>query len=327
MGSSLPTNATAQDWGDDDTCGIPNPPVWYYPTGPLAFWHEATYSGGPPGSGGICTMYTENVQEYVNFADDNTSYWYLPVATNYSGNYGVWAFVPVVAATTTRATYEYWEYGHPQGKDHSYGLCAVDQASIFNAYARLCAATLGHTDQFYFCSDGSVGCGGFFRLVDATGEASLTTYVASDELDYCAQAGVTYGCSPMTAGLPYDYTSTVLSDTLSQNQTLSAGQSLTAVNAAYNLVMQSTGVLQIIGPSGVIWSRTSASNAYALMQSDGNFVIYGQGGHPAYWSTGTQGNTGAHIVMQCDGNLVVYRTNGTAAWNSGTQTGSQCIFE
>lgn len=55
----------------------------------------------------------------------------------------------------------------------------------------------------------------------------------------------------------------------------------------------------------------------AIMQTDGNFVVY-YNGHGALWSSGTNGNTGAYVVLQADGNLVVRRSNGTAAWASNT---------
>ena len=55
----------------------------------------------------------------------------------------------------------------------------------------------------------------------------------------------------------------------------------------------------------------------AIMQNDGNFVVY-QAGVGAIWASGTNGNWGARLVMQGDGNLVIYRTNGTAAWATMT---------
>jgi hypothetical protein len=55
----------------------------------------------------------------------------------------------------------------------------------------------------------------------------------------------------------------------------------------------------------------------AIMQSDGNFVVY-YNGHGALWSTGTNGNSGAYVVMQADGNLVVRRSDGVALWASNT---------
>jgi cell wall-associated NlpC family hydrolase len=59
---------------------------------------------------------------------------------------------------------------------------------------------------------------------------------------------------------------------------------------------------------------TSAHDNYvALMQPDGNFVMYGQS---ASWSSRTNGHPGAWVVMQGDGNLVVYSASGAALWSS-----------
>ncbi len=54
----------------------------------------------------------------------------------------------------------------------------------------------------------------------------------------------------------------------------------------------------------------------AAMQSDGNFVVYGDG--RALWSSGTGGNPRARLVLQDDGNLVLYAVGGQALWNSRT---------
>jgi cell wall-associated NlpC family hydrolase len=63
-------------------------------------------------------------------------------------------------------------------------------------------------------------------------------------------------------------------------------------------------------------SITSAHDNYvALMQTDGNFVMYGQS---ASWSSQTNGNPGAWANMQSDGNLVVYSAAGLALWSSHT---------
>ena len=63
-----------------------------------------------------------------------------------------------------------------------------------------------------------------------------------------------------------------------------------------------------------------SSNArYRLLyQSDGNVVLYDDGGNGAVWATGTGGVAGGHLLMQPDGNLVMYDAQGAARWASNT---------
>ncbi|MER6738870.1 hypothetical protein [Streptomyces puniciscabiei] len=64
------------------------------------------------------------------------------------------------------------------------------------------------------------------------------------------------------------------------------------------------------------------------MQTDGNLVARlktGSGTGQVVWSTGTGGNPGAYAVMQTDGNIVVYKSTGGlgkggALWATGTNT-------
>jgi hypothetical protein len=74
---------------------------------------------------------------------------------------------------------------------------------------------------------------------------------------------------------------------------------------------------QVLQPNQAIWSPSGAY--HAIMQPDGNFVVYGRGG-PA-WSSGTYGATGSYIAMQHDGNLVI-RHGAAPIW----QTGSACGY-
>ncbi|WP_219814748.1 hypothetical protein, partial [Rathayibacter sp. AY1B7] len=53
----------------------------------------------------------------------------------------------------------------------------------------------------------------------------------------------------------------------------------------------------------------------AVMQADGNLVVYGQGG--ALWASGTRGR-GNVLRMQDDGNAVVYTADGAPVWASDT---------
>ncbi|MEZ2419349.1 hypothetical protein [Luteibacter sp. RCC_6_2] len=72
-------------------------------------------------------------------------------------------------------------------------------------------------------------------------------------------------------------------------------------------------------------SLTSHDGRYtAIMQGDGNFVVYRNSDGVAIWNTGTSGSGANRIVMQTDGNLVIYTPDGRAVWNTGTwQSGSQ----
>ncbi len=73
---------------------------------------------------------------------------------------------------------------------------------------------------------------------------------------------------------------------------------------------------------------------HAVMQDDGNFVIYDgprARGKPT-WATGTDGKGGTQIIMQDDGNLVIYRgarANKQVKWASDTdgQIGSRLVMQ
>lgn len=66
---------------------------------------------------------------------------------------------------------------------------------------------------------------------------------------------------------------------------------------------------------------TSPNRNYrAIMQHDGNFVIYERknGKETAVWNTRTSGNAGAFLALQQDGNLVVYSKASKPLYNSKT---------
>ena len=77
-------------------------------------------------------------------------------------------------------------------------------------------------------------------------------------------------------------------------------------------------VLQQSGANHV-WSDSSApSSVYAIMQFDGNFVIYPQGqADDAYWSTETNGDNGAFVAVSSNAIFAVVTAtvaNGVATW-------------
>ena len=72
-----------------------------------------------------------------------------------------------------------------------------------------------------------------------------------------------------------------------------------------------------------VWSSSTRHKGpiLALMQDDGNFVLYdnrlGANGKGAVWATGTNPNSGAFIALQNDGNLVIYKGS-SAIWQTGS---------
>jgi len=50
------------------------------------------------------------------------------------------------------------------------------------------------------------------------------------------------------------------------------------------------------------------------MQTDGNFVVYSNGGAHALWNSGTNGTNSERLQMEDDGRIIIYKSQ----WNSGT---------
>ena len=107
--------------------------------------------------------------------------------------------------------------------------------------------------------------------------------------------------------------------------TLYAGQQLTPNTS----IKSDNGVFTFgMGGDGNLWVTDNVRNIVlrnfniagrgavkAIMQGDGNFVVYNSSGG-AIWNSGPKGG-GAYLVMQGDGNLVIY-LNGVAKWQTGT---------
>ncbi|MBN8232625.1 lectin [Corallococcus macrosporus] len=104
------------------------------------------------------------------------------------------------------------------------------------------------------------------------------------------------------------------------NQGLGFGQRLYSCDGRFWLVMQSDGNLVLRQGATALWhSRTNGTAAVgAVMQGDGNFVIY-TAEPRALWHSHTYGYSGAYLTVQNDGNVVIRTSRGGALWN--TQTG------
>ncbi len=108
-------------------------------------------------------------------------------------------------------------------------------------------------------------------------------------------------------------------DTLSSGTRLLSGQWLTSANGRYRLLYQSDGNLVLyddVDRTAPWASNTGGTSAgQAIMQSDGNFVVY-NAQVVGLWGSGTAGNANARLLLQNDGNLVVYRADGQPAWGA-----------
>ncbi|MGW3177123.1 hypothetical protein [Streptomyces sp. NPDC001153] len=118
-------------------------------------------------------------------------------------------------------------------------------------------------------------------------------------------------------------------------QHLLSGHSLNS--STMTLTMQTDGNLVARlntgkGAGQVVWSTGTSGNpgAYAVMQTDGELVVYKSSGGPgkggALWSGPADGAPGAYATVQDDGNIVVYeKASTTPLWASGTSARRQTI--
>lgn len=122
------------------------------------------------------------------------------------------------------------------------------------------------------------------------------------------------------------FTSIVNSLTSDGSSTLLPGDNLLSSDNMYKLLYQTDGNLVIYPNYGgqAIWSSNTAGKlpGKAVIQIDGNFVLYDKNNYP-YWATNTY-NKGAgpyRLTMQKDRNLVLYSNYNNriaALWNSKT---------
>jgi hypothetical protein len=111
--------------------------------------------------------------------------------------------------------------------------------------------------------------------------------------------------------------------------TLNAGEGLNTLASLYSedgrfqLIMASNGDLllwEVAGPN-LLWSKTFGGlpgSSFAVMQGDGNFVVYRGPGLAAVWATDTASYPGSRFLVQNDGNLVIYDASNVPRWASNT---------
>ena len=113
-----------------------------------------------------------------------------------------------------------------------------------------------------------------------------------------------------------------LGKSVASQTTMPEGSFLQSADGRWRAVMQGDGNLVIYGPSGAIWASNTngvgTPSFRLVMQSDGNLVVYDA--DRATWATSTNGRgVGPYtLVMQDDANLVLYDSRQTPTWDSGT---------
>lgn len=110
-------------------------------------------------------------------------------------------------------------------------------------------------------------------------------------------------------------------DSMNPGQVLQGDESITSLNGKYTFTYQADGNLVLYRNSDHIslWSSESYGTTIgvAIMQTDGNFVVYDRQGVVRYTSH-TSKNPGSFLRVQDDGNVVVYTPSGSAPWSTHT---------
>lgn len=106
---------------------------------------------------------------------------------------------------------------------------------------------------------------------------------------------------------------------LSAPATLGVNLRLISSDGRFEAVMQTDGNFVLYQGSTPLWATgTKGSGAnHVALQSDGNLVVYDAANNPK-WASRTNGRGGARLTLQNDGNLVLYTAGNSAVWASNT---------
>jgi Ca2+-binding RTX toxin-like protein/6-phosphogluconolactonase (cycloisomerase 2 family) len=113
---------------------------------------------------------------------------------------------------------------------------------------------------------------------------------------------------------------------LTAGESLSIGEFITSPNGAVRLQMQADGNVALWNGNTVLWdafSNGGTAGHILRMQEDGHLVLYKADGVTPAWTSNTFGNDGAFAVLQHDGNFVIYDTEQTPLWS--TETSAQTV--
>lgn len=103
------------------------------------------------------------------------------------------------------------------------------------------------------------------------------------------------------------------------NQFLLKEDYLLSPDGKHQFILQDDGnlVLYRLSDHKALWASNTNGKAVskAIMQQDGNFVIYGYPG--AIWASDTNGKPNSTLIAQNDGNVVIYEPK-VPVWATGT---------
>ncbi|MFF0293827.1 hypothetical protein ACFYS8_22605 [Kitasatospora sp. NPDC004615] len=110
-----------------------------------------------------------------------------------------------------------------------------------------------------------------------------------------------------------------------------AAQAKTAKAAPQGVIVTPTYALLNPGDSLKPGDSVKVGYSTLTMQTDGNLVQYLTADNgkqiQVLWSSKTWGNNGASAVMQADGNFVIYKQDGVSAvWSTGTWNKTNAVF-
>lgn len=176
------------------------------------------------------------------------------------------------------------------------------------------------------------GVGSYLRMQD---DGNLVVYSADGASLWSSATQGTVGAVAMisddgrlvivrsdsTTAWTSDSEQSATQDVLTSGRSLSAGQQLTSPDGRSRAIMQGDGNFVVYSGGVARWSSLTFGEGNRLeMQPDGNAVVHGSGGGVS-WASNTSGSPGARLVMQNDGNLVVSADSGRLLWSSSDQAG------
>ncbi len=113
-------------------------------------------------------------------------------------------------------------------------------------------------------------------------------------------------------------------DTLYRGSSLYPNAALYSANGCFQAIMQGDGNFVVYAPGHrAIWAEPGSkrvANSIVMLQGDSNLVVIAPGNHPV-WAAGTNGSGAVRLIQQDDGNLVLYNAANKAVWSSKTDIG------